>query len=324
MGEMAAQTMQCRVSNGGEEGGGGGMRTVECLRGRLLAERVGCQGGGRPTGQKLDELEKKLAGEVKVRDKAERRLRKVIKKLEALKILDVEILSDGSVGSLSSNGRSGHQALDVEERNNPGSLTSGDSARSGPPPGDGDADSAGGSSAGSCTQVNNSQDVSWCSVVSDEQSRPSPCMDLGGTNNNCNSEEHAGYHDSDRQHNAAASDDSAKSDGSFRDEGHDDRLALVLVDPELIAEADDSRTQDDTQAAELRYSTQGEEQEVEEENKLAIVLVDPQPDAAATGAAKQHGDVESVLLALRRVKEQLRYTIERRLELVAHRELYGH
>jgi hypothetical protein len=35
--------------------------------------------------------------------------------------------------------------------------------------------------------------------------------------------------------------------------------------------------------------------------------------------------VESVLLALRRVKEQLRYTIERRSQLaVAHQELYGH
>ncbi|KAL6648337.1 hypothetical protein ACP70R_012561 [Stipagrostis hirtigluma subsp. patula] len=329
MGEMAAQTMQCRVSNGGEEGGGGGMRTVECLRGRLLAERVASKAAKEEADQlarRLDELEKKLAGEVKVRDKAERRLRKVIKKLEALKILDVEILSDGSVGSLSSNGRSGHQALDVEERNNPGSLTSGDSAPSGPP-GDSDGDSAGGSSAGSCTQVNNSQDGSWCSVVSDKQSRPSHCMDLGGpNNNNCNSEEHAGYHDSDRQHNAAASDGSAKSDGSFRDEGHDDRLALVLVDPELIAEADDSRTQDDTQAAEFRHSTQVEEQEGEEENKLAIVLVDPQPqpDAAAKDSVKPHGDVESVLLALRRVKEQLRYTIERRSELVAHRELYGH
>jgi nitric oxide reductase activation protein len=68
------------------------------------------------------------------------------------------------------------------------------------------------------------------------------------------------------------------------------------------------------------------QQEEEETNRLAIVLADPrpQPATAGAGAPKPHADVESVLLALRRVKEQLRYTIERRSELVAHRELYGH
>ena len=134
------------------------MRTVECLRGRLLAERVASKAAkedadqltkrvhpyifisyllqqhipycstlflvsiGSHTnrtifsvdfdgrfGSQLDELEKKLAGEVRVRNRAERRLRRAIKKLESLKILDVE-LSEGSIGSLSSNGRSDHQA----------------------------------------------------------------------------------------------------------------------------------------------------------------------------------------------------------------------
>jgi len=142
----------------------------------------------------LDELEKKLADEVKVRNKAERRLRRAIKKLESLKILDVE-LSDGSISSLSSNGRFGHQAPEVEERNSPGSLTTDDSVPSGPQAG-GDADSAKGSSAGSCTQ-GNSQDGSWCSIVS-EQSPAGACMDLAGTNNSNNSEERAGDHDSER------------------------------------------------------------------------------------------------------------------------------
>jgi hypothetical protein len=65
------------------------------------------------------------------------------------------------------------------------------------------------------------------------------------------------------------------------------------------------------------------EEEAQEENKLALVLVDPQPQPAV--ALKPHGDVESVLLALQRVKEQLRYTIERRSQLVAHREeVYAH
>ena len=121
----------------------------------------------------------------------------------------------------------------------------------------------------------------------------------------------------------------AKSEAeSFHDS--DDRLALVLLDPQLVAQADGgSRTEDnDTQTAELHAATQDEEAQQEEENKLAIVLADPQPQPAAAavgaGAPKPHADVESVLLALRRVKEQLRYTIERRSELVAHRELYGY
>ena len=128
-----------------------------------------------------------------MRNKAERRLRRAIKKLKSLKILDVEP-SDGSISSLSSNGRSGHQAPEVE-RSSPGSLTTDDSVPSGPQAG-GDADSAKGSSAGSCTQ-GNSQDGSWCSVVS-EQSPAGACMDLAGTNNTNSSEERAGDHDSER------------------------------------------------------------------------------------------------------------------------------
>ncbi|XP_066395277.1 uncharacterized protein [Miscanthus floridulus] len=344
---MAAQAVQCRVSGGGGDGGGGGggggggMRTVECLRGRLLAERVASKAAKEEADQlskRLDELEKKLADEVKVRNKAERRLRRAIKKLESLKILDVE-LSDGSIGSLSSNGRSGHQAPEVEvetveERNSPGSLTTDGSVPSGPS-GDADADAdrdiARESSEGSCTQVNSSsQDGSWCFVVS-EQSRPGSCTCLAGNTTHCSSEGSGGDHDSERQHlDASSGCGSTKSEEAFYES--DDRLALVLVDPQLVAAAADDgpRTQDnETQAGEVRARSHEEEQQVEEEsNKLAIVLADPQPQPAAaaaqTGPPKPHGDVESVLLALRRVKEQLRYTIERRSQLVAHQELYGH
>lgn len=105
----------------------------------------------------------------------------------------------------------------------------------------------------------------------------------------------------------------------------------MLVDPQLAAAVtDDGRRAEDneTQAGEVHARSHEEEQQEEEEaNKLAIVLADPQPQPAAqTGPPKPHGDVESVLLALRRVKEQLRYTIERRSQsqLVAHQELYGH
>ncbi|TVU47472.1 hypothetical protein EJB05_07075 [Eragrostis curvula] len=291
------------------------MKTVECLRGRLLAERGASKVAKEEADQlakRLDELEKKLSDEVKVRNKAERRLRKAIKKLESLKILDVG-LSDGSIGSLSSNGRSGLQAPELEERDNRGSLSSFDSARSGSP-GDG------ASSAGSCTQMNSSQDGTSCSVLS-EQSPAGSCMDLEDTNNNCSSGASAGDHDPDRQQ-LAAPHSSAKSEQDSRD-GDADRLALVLVDPQLVLVASgDSRTEDSkAQSAELHFGAH-EEAAQEEVNKLALVLVDPQPQPAA--APTPQSDVESVLLALRRVKEQLRYTIERRSELVAHREVYGH
>lgn len=137
-----------------------------------------------------------------------------------------------------------------------------------------------------------------------------------------------------RQHlDASSGCGSAKSEEESFHES-DDRLALVLVDPHLVVDAEtgggDSRTEDnDTRAADRHSVAHDEEAQQEEEtNKLAIVLADPQPQStaavAAAGAPKPHGDVESVLLALRRVKEQLRYTIERRSELVAHCELYGH
>ncbi|PWZ57465.1 hypothetical protein Zm00014a_030298 [Zea mays] len=282
------------------------MRTVECLRGRLLAERVASKAAKEDADQltkRLDELEKKLAGEVRVRNRAERRLRRAIKKLESLKILDVE-LSEGSIGSLSSNGRSDHQAPEAEERNGPGSLTTRGSVLASGPSGDPDPDADRESSEGSCTQVNSSsRDGSWCSVAS-EQSRPGSCMDLAGNTTNCSSEGSCGDHDSEREHlDASSGCGSAKSEEAFYES--DDRLALSrgLVEPPPPAACEGPRTQDnDTHAGEVRAMDHEEE---EETNKLAIVLADPQ--------SQQQGDVESVLLALRRVKEQLRYTMNQEL-----------
>ncbi|KAG8063822.1 hypothetical protein GUJ93_ZPchr0003g17780 [Zizania palustris] len=313
------------------------MRTVECLRGRLLAERVASKAAKEEADQlanRLDELEKKLSDEIKIRNKAERRLRRAIKKLESLKILDVE-LSDSSIGSLSSNGCSGHRAQEIEaDMNNPGSLSSVDSVRSGPH-GEakewdgGDGDSARNSSAGSCTQVNSSQEGSWCSVVS-EQSPSVHCKEEENSLDpehakNCGSEEDAGDHDSkrDRPVHVPSDDGSSKSEDDHRDEG-DDRLALVLVDPQPSAEAGESRRKADEDTEVAKVQSEANEGDDEENNELAIVLVDPQPQPKAEPAPKPRSDVQSVLLALRQVKEQLRYTIERRSELVAHQELCGH
>ncbi|XWS43662.1 hypothetical protein CRYUN_Cryun16bG0122400 [Craigia yunnanensis] len=70
--------------------GDDGLRTVECLRGRLLAERQASKTAKEDAelmGNKLIELETKLKEETKLRNKAEKRLKLLRKKLESLTIL---------------------------------------------------------------------------------------------------------------------------------------------------------------------------------------------------------------------------------------------
>ncbi|KAJ0987706.1 hypothetical protein J5N97_006062 [Dioscorea zingiberensis] len=79
----------------------GGLRTVDCLRGRLLAERVTSKAAKAEVEKmstRLEELEKLIAEEIKSRDRAQRRLENALKKLESLKLLDV---SGSSVSSSS-------------------------------------------------------------------------------------------------------------------------------------------------------------------------------------------------------------------------------
>ncbi|OMO72659.1 hypothetical protein CCACVL1_17668 [Corchorus capsularis] len=67
-----------------------GLRTVECLRGRLLAERQASKSAkedAQVMGNKLIELENKLREETKLRTKAEKRLKFLRKKLESLNII---------------------------------------------------------------------------------------------------------------------------------------------------------------------------------------------------------------------------------------------
>ncbi|WOH00961.1 hypothetical protein DCAR_0520339 [Daucus carota subsp. sativus] len=73
------------------------MKTLECLRGRLLAERAVSRAANEEAdklGNKLIELENKLKEEVKLRKRAEKRLRSLTKKVESVKL--VNVVSDGS------------------------------------------------------------------------------------------------------------------------------------------------------------------------------------------------------------------------------------
>ncbi|XP_074562250.1 uncharacterized protein LOC141818700 [Curcuma longa] len=65
--------------------------TVECLRGRLLAERVTSKAAMEEVDdleKRLGELERKLGEEAKCRSRAERRLKLALKRLESLNIVD--------------------------------------------------------------------------------------------------------------------------------------------------------------------------------------------------------------------------------------------
>ncbi|OVA18213.1 hypothetical protein BVC80_1835g642 [Macleaya cordata] len=65
------------------------LRTVECLRGRLLAERVASKAAKEDAefmGNKLIELEKQLRLETELKNKAEKKLKFLKKKMESLKL----------------------------------------------------------------------------------------------------------------------------------------------------------------------------------------------------------------------------------------------
>ncbi|KAK4272920.1 hypothetical protein QN277_021410 [Acacia crassicarpa] len=69
-----------------------GLNTVECLRGRLLAERQASRVANEEAesmGNKLVELEKKLRDEIELREKAEKKLKKLKKKLQSLKLFPI-------------------------------------------------------------------------------------------------------------------------------------------------------------------------------------------------------------------------------------------
>ncbi|KAI3412975.1 uncharacterized protein J3R85_016710, partial [Psidium guajava] len=73
----------------GGDSGGGGASLIECLRGRLLAERQASRSAKDDAEfmvQKLTELEKKLIEEIRLRDKAEKRLKFLKGKLETMNI----------------------------------------------------------------------------------------------------------------------------------------------------------------------------------------------------------------------------------------------
>ncbi|RXI01359.1 hypothetical protein DVH24_001593 [Malus domestica] len=87
---MTATTgMEDGTWSDGKMEGDGGLRTLECLRGRLLAERQASRVAKEDAeliGKKLVELQKQLKEEIKLKEKAEKKLKYLKKKLESLNI----------------------------------------------------------------------------------------------------------------------------------------------------------------------------------------------------------------------------------------------
>ncbi|KAJ0704668.1 hypothetical protein HanPI659440_Chr14g0565151 [Helianthus annuus] len=122
--------------------GAEGLRTVECLRGRLLAERAASKAANDESEQitkKLIELEKQLKMEIRSRNKAEKRLRFLMKKLDSLNISYVSsdkysssISEKSEISSVSSSKSQPDQSsqkdgdeYDVQKKDNNGSRSFG-------------------------------------------------------------------------------------------------------------------------------------------------------------------------------------------------------
>ncbi|XP_023518548.1 uncharacterized protein LOC111782021 [Cucurbita pepo subsp. pepo] len=97
---------------------GEGLKTLECLRGRLLAERQASRSAKEEAelmGKKLIELENQIRKETEARNKAERRLKLLMKKLESLNIASTSVTSQNSNSTEISTNSSATKETQVQE-----------------------------------------------------------------------------------------------------------------------------------------------------------------------------------------------------------------
>ncbi|THU49445.1 hypothetical protein C4D60_Mb06t09640 [Musa balbisiana] len=128
---MLASSSQCRAMMGESEGER--LRTVDCLRARLLAERVASKAAkeeAESLAKRLEELERKLDEETKCMNRAEKRLKLALKKLEALKDARSQLTLQDSSSSSSSFQDSSLSPQRLEQEK-PGALSTVDSQRFG-------------------------------------------------------------------------------------------------------------------------------------------------------------------------------------------------
>ncbi|XP_010937761.1 uncharacterized protein [Elaeis guineensis] len=282
--KMIVSSNQCRGGGMMGKGGDDGLRTVECLRGRLLAERVASKAAKEQAdnmAKRLEELERKIAEEIRYRNMAEKRLKHALKKLESLKILDVAGQMDlhGSLGSSSSSHcLSDHQKLE-------------------------------GWGTGSPTV-----DSEQCESQEEVTGAPSPSGsedllrdDVSGSS----------LVDSPHHHDGKDGSWSSVRTAQSRNEGesHGDESNKGGSPQQWTADAARQYSVDDSKLGTVEHQVE------EVDNTLALVPASMQSNLEGCKPVVKN-NVQSVLLALRHVKEQLQYSIGR-TGVCSSKELYG-
>lgn len=254
-----------------------GLRTVECLRGRLLAERAASKAANDESEQiakKVIELEKQLKMEIKSRNRAEKRLKFLMEKLESLKISYVSADESSSfsekseISSVSSSSKSQDQ-MELQK-----------------------------------TQFRN---TSKCVTDGDRRSCPSQEDKLGSVDESISGNSNEKDHEDD----ALKKDDNNGSKSpitkeNIDDEGHgedvdynvDNSMALVMVEETTIMTSGYDENRDDAF-----------------DNSMALVVVDNVVKEDKQDMPISHGNVKDVLDALRYARESLQRSTEMRQRL---------
>uniref|UniRef100_A0A1D1ZGS2 KH domain-containing protein At2g38610 n=1 Tax=Anthurium amnicola TaxID=1678845 RepID=A0A1D1ZGS2_9ARAE len=259
-----------------------GSRTVDSLRGRLLAERVASRAAREEAevmSKRLMELERLLAIEIKARNKAERRLKRMLKKLDSLKIFDVSSqshVSDGS-GSSSSVSSSGVRMVEGEQEAKPPSSQNEESARRYV---DG--------KMGQTLDLSSSEDIR-----DDDSSAVSP----GSVNQSVSQEESwTGHsHDSKNPSGEETSDFQHSPDSLCKGQSEDDDTRGRVIDE--------------------KEPDKAQHQIEDVDDRLALVPTRIWNDSEVTNEPQKNINVQGVLIALKHVKMQLQSTMERGVTL---------
>ncbi|XP_038988982.1 uncharacterized protein LOC103706633 [Phoenix dactylifera] len=263
------------------KGGDDGLRTVDCLRGRLLAERVASKAAKERAdsmAKKLEELERILAEEIKRRNMAEKRLKHALKKLESLKILELAGQLDLPMSLLSSSSSHCFSDHGKTEGWGPGSPA---------------------------------VDSERCDSQEEVKGAPSP---LGSED--LLRDDVSGSSLVDSPHHYDGSWSSVRTAQSRnKGESHGDESSKGGSPQHWTADAARQSPVDDNKLGTVEHQVE------EVDNALALVSGSMQPNLEGCKPVDSN-NVQSVLLALRHVKEQLQYSMGR-TGVFSSQELYG-
>ncbi|XP_024995545.1 transcriptional regulator IFH1 [Cynara cardunculus var. scolymus] len=227
-----------------------GLRTVECLRGRLLAERAASKAANEESEQiakKVIELEKQLKVEIKSRNKAEKRLKFLMKKLESLKISYVSADESSSfsekseISSVSSSSKSQDQMeLQKTQFRNTSKFSTEGNRRSCPSQEE-NLGSVDESISGNSNEnvIQNDDDDDDDDDDDEDDAVKKDGLKFSVTKNNINDEGHNTEDIDDNVDNSMALTIMTSEHDTDRDDGFDNSMALVVVENVIKEEKQD-------------------------------------------------------------------------------------